>query len=315
MTATTGKQAAAAAAKTLLADRIALVETLGAALDTHRRAEQAVTTARSPPPPPPRNTHATPTTPRRPAAGLPPNSTKPASAHPPPPAPAPPKRPHPRTAPDQRRPPAAATTLWPVPPDHRPTRKLPTPLFFDPTEGRRLRRPVATGITTVPAVRELLADTARMRQPRQTHRVPRPVGRRLRIRDTIRRHHVCGDQLPRPGRGNASLPPLLEQRGGRVQRQAPPRCATLGRQPFPCNLDPRMCLRAVGIKVQLRGQGVQLVLLVPQRHLVLERNIRDSQQLLRAGAGKALAVSSTSRSPRWSTTHRFTKPDTGKIVP
>ncbi len=47
MTATTGKQAAAAAAKTLLADRITLVETLGAALDTHRRAEQAVTTART----------------------------------------------------------------------------------------------------------------------------------------------------------------------------------------------------------------------------------------------------------------------------
>jgi len=47
MTATTGKQAAAAAAKTLLADRIALVETLGAALDTHRRAEETVTTART----------------------------------------------------------------------------------------------------------------------------------------------------------------------------------------------------------------------------------------------------------------------------
>ncbi len=46
MTTNTGKRAAAAAAKTLLADRIALVETLGAALDTHRRAEQAVTTAR-----------------------------------------------------------------------------------------------------------------------------------------------------------------------------------------------------------------------------------------------------------------------------
>ncbi len=41
----TGKQAAAA--KTLLADRIALVETLGAALDTHRRAEESVTTARA----------------------------------------------------------------------------------------------------------------------------------------------------------------------------------------------------------------------------------------------------------------------------
>jgi len=47
MTTNTGKQAAAAAAKTLLAERIALVETLGAALDTHRRAEQAVTTARA----------------------------------------------------------------------------------------------------------------------------------------------------------------------------------------------------------------------------------------------------------------------------
>jgi len=47
MTATTGKQAAAAAAKTLLADRIALVETLGATLDTHRRALDAVTTART----------------------------------------------------------------------------------------------------------------------------------------------------------------------------------------------------------------------------------------------------------------------------
>jgi len=47
MTTNTGKRAAAAAAKTLLADRIALVETLGAALDTHRRAEQAVTTART----------------------------------------------------------------------------------------------------------------------------------------------------------------------------------------------------------------------------------------------------------------------------
>jgi len=35
---------------------------------------------------------------------------------------------------------------------------------------------------------------------------------------------------------------------------------------------------------------VQLVLLVPQRHLVLERNIRDGQQLLGAGAGKVLAV-------------------------
>ena len=47
MSTTTGKQAAAAAAETLLADRIALVETLGAALDTHRRAEEAVTTARA----------------------------------------------------------------------------------------------------------------------------------------------------------------------------------------------------------------------------------------------------------------------------
>ena len=47
MTANTGKQAAAAAAKTHHADRITLVETLGAALDTHRRAEQAVTTART----------------------------------------------------------------------------------------------------------------------------------------------------------------------------------------------------------------------------------------------------------------------------
>ena len=47
MATNTGKQAAAAAAKTLLADRIALVETLGAALDTHRRAEEAVTTART----------------------------------------------------------------------------------------------------------------------------------------------------------------------------------------------------------------------------------------------------------------------------
>jgi len=46
MTTNTGKQAAAAA-KTLLAERIALVETLGAALDNHRRAEQAVTTARA----------------------------------------------------------------------------------------------------------------------------------------------------------------------------------------------------------------------------------------------------------------------------
>jgi len=34
---TTGKQAAAAAAKTLLADRIALVETLGAALAAPRK--------------------------------------------------------------------------------------------------------------------------------------------------------------------------------------------------------------------------------------------------------------------------------------
>jgi len=47
MSTNTGKQAAAAAAKTLLAERIALVETLGAALDTHRRAEEAVTTARA----------------------------------------------------------------------------------------------------------------------------------------------------------------------------------------------------------------------------------------------------------------------------
>ncbi len=44
---TTGKATAAKVAKTLLADRIALVETLGAALDTHRQAVDAVTTART----------------------------------------------------------------------------------------------------------------------------------------------------------------------------------------------------------------------------------------------------------------------------
>jgi len=44
---TTGKAAAAKVAKALLADRIALVETLGAALDTHRQAVEAVTTART----------------------------------------------------------------------------------------------------------------------------------------------------------------------------------------------------------------------------------------------------------------------------
>jgi hypothetical protein len=44
---TTGKAAAAKVAKALLADRIALVETLGAALDTHRQAVDAVTTART----------------------------------------------------------------------------------------------------------------------------------------------------------------------------------------------------------------------------------------------------------------------------
>jgi len=32
-------------------------------------------------------------------------------------------------------------------------------------------------------------------------------------------------------------------------------------------------------------------------------------------SGVACCTTSTSRSPRWSTTHRFTKPDTGKIVP
>jgi hypothetical protein len=45
MTKTTGKAAAAAAAKELLRDRIALVETLGAALDTHHAKQQAVTDA------------------------------------------------------------------------------------------------------------------------------------------------------------------------------------------------------------------------------------------------------------------------------
>jgi len=41
-----GKAAAAAAAKTLLADRIALVNTLGDALDVHRKQDTAATQAR-----------------------------------------------------------------------------------------------------------------------------------------------------------------------------------------------------------------------------------------------------------------------------
>jgi hypothetical protein len=41
-----GKAAAAAAAKTLLADRIALVNTLGDALDVHRKQDTAATHAR-----------------------------------------------------------------------------------------------------------------------------------------------------------------------------------------------------------------------------------------------------------------------------
>ncbi len=41
-----GKAAAAAAAKTLLADRIALVNTLGDALDVHRKQDMAATQAR-----------------------------------------------------------------------------------------------------------------------------------------------------------------------------------------------------------------------------------------------------------------------------
>ncbi len=44
-TQTTGKSAAAKAAKALLADRIALVETLGEAIDAHEKAQQAVTAA------------------------------------------------------------------------------------------------------------------------------------------------------------------------------------------------------------------------------------------------------------------------------
>ena len=43
----TGKAAAAAAAKKMLADRIALVTTLGDAIDDHRRAADAVTTAKT----------------------------------------------------------------------------------------------------------------------------------------------------------------------------------------------------------------------------------------------------------------------------
>ena len=45
MPTTPGKSAAAKAAKTLLADRIALVETLGAAIDSHEKAVDAVVTA------------------------------------------------------------------------------------------------------------------------------------------------------------------------------------------------------------------------------------------------------------------------------
>jgi len=44
-TQTPGKSAAAKAAKALLADRIALVETLGEAIDAHEKAQQAVTAA------------------------------------------------------------------------------------------------------------------------------------------------------------------------------------------------------------------------------------------------------------------------------
>lgn len=47
MTQTTGKAAAKAAAKTLLDDKIALVNALGAAIDVHRGKVQAVTTAQT----------------------------------------------------------------------------------------------------------------------------------------------------------------------------------------------------------------------------------------------------------------------------
>ncbi len=46
-TPSSGKSAAAAAAKTLLAERIALVEALGAAVDAHQHALTAVTTAQT----------------------------------------------------------------------------------------------------------------------------------------------------------------------------------------------------------------------------------------------------------------------------
>jgi hypothetical protein len=44
---TTGKNAAAAAAKKMLTDRIALVTSLGDAIDNHRRAGDAVTAAKA----------------------------------------------------------------------------------------------------------------------------------------------------------------------------------------------------------------------------------------------------------------------------
>ncbi len=47
MATTTGKSAAAKAAKALLADRIVLVESLGEALDMHQRKTDAVVTARA----------------------------------------------------------------------------------------------------------------------------------------------------------------------------------------------------------------------------------------------------------------------------
>ncbi len=61
-------------------------------------------------------------------------------------------------------------------------------------------------------LRELLADTARMRQPSQAHCVPHGVGRRLRIGDNIGRHRVCGDQLPRLWGASSFLPHFLRWR-------------------------------------------------------------------------------------------------------
>jgi len=244
MTTTTGKQAAAAA-KTLLAERIALVETLGAALDTHRRAEEAVTTARA--------AAATAAQQARDAydaaktGGWTAAELTKAGLRAPNPA-------RPRTT-KSTKPPHKITEAY-VPADTADDvagaaracsgSQLPAPLLIAPMV--KLHSPSPP--TSPPSRRSSSCSSALRGCDSPARRAASRAANKSGATSCApaaapRCHHTCGDQLPFLHTVLAARSPLREQCGSGVQRQTPSRFTPLPRQAFPCLLRPGVCFQAV----------------------------------------------------------------------